>query len=47
VNAYTDPDVPAPGAARFYLVAGVNAAGAGTLGHDTGGSERLPSAPCP
>ncbi len=45
-NTAFDGDFPAPGAVFFYLVAGVNSAGRGTLGHATDGSERLPAMPC-
>lgn len=45
-NTCSDGDLPGSGAAFFYVVSGENAAGPGTLGHATDGSERQPATPC-
>jgi hypothetical protein len=42
----TDADVPAPGAAWWYLVRGRNACGAGSWGTSSAGAERT-SVTCP
>ncbi len=43
-DSLEDPDVPAPGSARWYLVRGRNACGPGSLGPDSAGSPRESSA---
>jgi hypothetical protein len=42
-----DAELPGPGNAWFYLVAGRNPQGRGTLGADSSGLERLPLTACP
>jgi len=46
-EAMLEPDAPGPGEMFYYLVAGDNACGEGTLGLSSAGAERPNLAPCP
>jgi len=43
----TDPDLPLPGTATYYLVSGENACAEGPLGASSGGAPRPNALPCP
>jgi hypothetical protein len=45
-NSTTEADSPSEGTLWFYLVAGVNPAGEGPLGHTSSGHPRTSAAPC-
>jgi hypothetical protein len=42
-----DPDLPAVGAAAFYLTTGIDGFGESGLGSDSSGTPRPNDAPCP